>query len=68
MLQDNNKKLVVIAQRILNTLLFIAVATVNALSAAQLAGFNGPGDISDDNTSWITPAGFAFIIWGIHTL
>jgi hypothetical protein len=47
----------VIGARILNLLLFIAVAVVNVLSAASLFGFNSVGDISDANESWITPAG-----------
>lgn len=55
----------IIGQRIVNAVLFIAVAIINGLSGAAVAGFKSPGDISDSNTSWLTPAGFAFAIWGV---
>ena len=58
------------ALRIANPLSFVIAAVVNGLSSTGvLSRGTGVGDVSDNNPTLITPASFAFSIWGvIYTL
>jgi len=51
--------------RILNVLFFIICVTTNGLGNAKIFSDYDVGQVSDDNPTMITPAGYAFIIWGI---
>lgn len=50
--------------RIANPLSFAATATVNGLGGAGIIG-RGVGQVSDENPTDLTPASFAFSIWGL---
>ncbi len=53
------------ARQIANIVAYVAVVAVNA--AANIVPINGQttGGVSDRFPTLVTPAGFAFIIWGI---
>ena len=51
--------------RILNPLAFLAVAVINGLSSSGTLGGRTNGEVSDTYTTPITPAGYAFSIWGL---
>jgi len=51
--------------RIVNTLAFVAVCVVNGLGASGVIANRSQGEVSDANPTPITPAGYAFSIWGL---
>mmetsp|Transcript_27035 Transcript_27035/g.48171 ORF Transcript_27035/g.48171 Transcript_27035/m.48171 type:complete len:326 (-) Transcript_27035:233-1210(-) len=59
------KPWLVLTLRILNTLVFIATCVMNGLGASGIVAGSSQGDISDANPTPITPAGYAFTIWGL---
>jgi translocator protein len=50
---------------LLNTISFIGVLIFNYLATALPVGGKTPGEVSDMFTTYFTPAGFTFSIWGI---
>jgi hypothetical protein len=48
-----------------NLVCFVAVIVINAISSAGAISKYGVGDVSDMYQTLITPAGYAFSIWGI---
>jgi len=50
--------------RFINLAAFIATAVINGLGAAGVFGYS-QGEVSDNNRTYLTPAGWAFSIWGV---
>lgn len=61
---DSIKEPYVRSVRILNFLSFILIVVVNVLATAGLNG-KKTGEISDIYYTYVTPAGYAFSIWGL---
>lgn len=55
----------VVFLRVANLLSLLGVFTINALATTLPLNGNSTGSISDDNPTYITPAGYAFSIWGL---
>ena len=51
--------------RVANPLSFVATALINGLGSAGVLSGTGVGEVSDNNPTLITPASFAFSIWGL---
>ena len=51
--------------RFINLLFYLGVIVVNVLAVTLPLGGNSTGEISDKYHTSITPAGYAFSIWGL---
>lgn len=51
--------------KISNTISFVALVVINVLSSMGKIGYGTNSEISRENPTPITPAGFAFSIWGV---
>jgi hypothetical protein len=49
----------------LNVIGFVATMAINALGSSGIITGQAVGEISDNYPTLITPAGYAFSIWGI---
>jgi len=51
--------------RVLNVVAFVTVAVINGLSTTGVLGGRTQSEVSDSYATPITPAGYAFSIWGV---